>query len=181
MAPYRHVSGKDETQKLMVDLVYGELELPEAPAGWRETLRALGLRTRALMLKHRWLAQLPPQAMFALTPQRLAVAERALASVAGTGLDADLMMTAFQAVSSYVQGATQADIALQSLMAQEGWAGGHDVRAGFALEMTWLLGTGRYPTYGRYVQEAARKDDPQWRFENGLDCVLNGIAAQLGC
>ncbi|MFC7649082.1 TetR/AcrR family transcriptional regulator [Streptosporangium lutulentum] len=60
MAAYRYVSGKDDVMELMVDLVHGELEHSQAD-GWRETMRALALRTRALMLKHPWLAQLSPR------------------------------------------------------------------------------------------------------------------------
>jgi hypothetical protein len=37
-----------------------------------------------------------------------------------------------------------------------------------------------YPTYRRYLREATRKDDPQWQFELGLDCVLDGVAARMG-
>jgi hypothetical protein len=49
-----------------------------------------------------------------------------------------------------------------------------------APQMIWLMNTGRYPTFRRYIGEAARKDDPQWQFETGLDCVLDGIAARMG-
>ncbi|MGW7004620.1 hypothetical protein ACWGCW_17800 [Streptomyces sp. NPDC054933] len=45
--------------------------------------------------------------------------------------------------------------------------------------MAWLMKTGRYPMYERHLGEAARKDDPQWQFEIGPDCVLDGIAARL--
>lgn len=67
MAPYRHVSGKDDLLELMVDHVYTGLTLPEG-LDWRDNLRTLAMRTRELMLGHRWLAQLPPQARLSLTP-----------------------------------------------------------------------------------------------------------------
>jgi len=38
----------------------------------------------------------------------------------------------------------------------------------------------RYPTYRRYAEQAARRDDAAWEFETGLDCLLDGIAARLG-
>ena len=44
----------------------------------------------------------------------------------------------------------------------------------------WLMNTGRYPAFRRYALTATRKDDPQWQFETGLDCVLDGIAARMG-
>ncbi|MFF1867768.1 hypothetical protein [Streptomyces sp. CB03911] len=42
------------------------------------------------------------------------------------------------------------------------------------------MSTGRYPAFHRYALNATRKDDPQWQFETGLDCVLDGIAARMG-
>ncbi|WP_191134248.1 hypothetical protein [Streptomyces sp. col6] len=44
--------------------------------------------------------------------------------------------------------------------------------------MAWLVSTGRFPMYARYIGETRRKDDQQWQFETGLDSVL-GIAARL--
>ncbi|MBN6058440.1 TetR/AcrR family transcriptional regulator C-terminal domain-containing protein, partial [Nonomuraea sp. RK-328] len=101
MAPYRSVSGKDDLLELMIDHVYADLSLPGG-LGWRESLRALAVRTRELMLDHRWLAQLPPQAKLALTPRRMAVAAKALAALDDLGLDADTMMSVFRGVDAYV-------------------------------------------------------------------------------
>ncbi len=41
MAAYRYVTGKDELLELMVDFVYGELDLPDGTDGWRTTMRTL--------------------------------------------------------------------------------------------------------------------------------------------
>lgn len=179
MAAYRYVSGKDDVLELMVDLVYGELELPDA-AGWRETMRALATRTRALMLQHRWLGQLfAAQTAFALTPNLMAVAERALAALDELSTDTDTKMAVFRTVDSYAHGAANAEIAQLRLMEGHGWSSGHEMRDGLAPQMVWLLNTGRYPTFQRYIREGARKDDLQWQFEIGLDCVLDGIAARM--
>ncbi|MFI8289047.1 TetR/AcrR family transcriptional regulator [Streptomyces sp. ms191] len=175
MAAYRHVSGKDDLWALMVDQVSTELEPPDGAAGWRETLRAYAVRTRTMMLRHPWLAQMPTP-LFALTPNRMAAAERQLASLDGLGLDVDTMMAAFRTVGAYVHGATQAEAALGRYMAEQGWESGDATRRALAPQMSYLMETGRYPTYRRYAQGAARKDDAGWQFETGLDCVLDGVA-----
>ncbi|WP_137993737.1 TetR/AcrR family transcriptional regulator [Streptomyces vilmorinianum] len=179
MAAYRHVAGKDELWAVMVDQVSGELEPGEETTGWRETLRAYAVSTRESMLRHPWLAQLPAP-LFAITPRRMAAAERQLASLDGLGLDVDTMMAAFRAVSAYVHGATQAEVSLAQYMKEQGWENGDDTRRGLAPQMSYLMETGRYPTYRRYTQGAARKDDAGWQFETGLECVLDGVAARLG-
>lgn len=181
MAAYRYVSGKDELLELMIDRVYVDADLFGDATGWRETLRALALGTRQLVLAHPWLGQLAsPRASVALTPGRFAVLERALTSLDGLGLDPDTMHAVFVTVSSFTLGQAYAEVAMRQLMAAEGWASGDDVRGALAPQMTYLMNTGKYPTYRKVLQGSARKDDPLWQFETGLDCVLDGIAARTG-
>ncbi|MFV8131758.1 TetR/AcrR family transcriptional regulator [Streptomyces syringium] len=180
MAAYRYVSGKDDILALMVDLVSGELEVPTG-TDWRQSMRALALNTRDLMLEHPWLARLSePQAVLELTPNRMAVTERALTALDGLGLDADTMMSVLQTVAAYAYGSTHSEIAVRQLMQGQGWTSGDEVRTALAPQMMWLMNTGRYPAYLRYAQGAQRKDDARWRFETGLDYVLDGIAARIG-
>ncbi|ATL30061.1 Transcriptional regulator, TetR family [Streptomyces formicae] len=179
MAAYRHVSDKYELSVLMVEWVTGELVVPDGVTGWRDTLRAFAVQARQLMLNHPWLAHMPTP-LYALTPSRMAVAERQLASLDGLGLDADQMMVAFRTVNSYVQGSTQAEVVLRRYRDEQGWSSGHESREALAPQMNYLMETGRYPTYERYGLSATRKDDDAWTFESGLDCVLDGIAARLG-
>jgi len=177
MAAYRYVGGKDELLELMVDFVYGELTLPDDAAGWRTTMRTLALHNRAVLLKHTWMAR---AAVLALTPNQLAVPERVLTALDGLGMDVDTTMAVFRTVTAYVDGAVAAEIGLLRLMRDRGWSDTHESRTGLAPRMNWLMGTGRYPAYQRYIHEATRKDDQQWQFETGLDCVLDGIAARMG-
>jgi AcrR family transcriptional regulator len=179
MAAYRHVSGKDDVLELMADLVYGEVDIP-GDADWRETMRAFARGVRALGLKHPWLTQLSaPQAVSELTPSRLALEERALASLAGLGLDADTAMSVYRTVTVFAHGAIRAEMGLRQLMAEHGWTSGAESRSGLSGQMAWLLNTGRYPAVARWLHDAARRDDLTWQFETGLDYVLDGIAARI--
>ncbi|MFG3253040.1 TetR/AcrR family transcriptional regulator [Streptomyces sp. NPDC048172] len=180
MAAYRYVSGKDEVLELMVDLVYAELTIPEGTSGWRESLRALAVRTRDLTLRHPWLTLLPPRAEFGLTPHRIAMTDQALTALDGLGLDMDARMTAVRTVEVYAHGAAGDEVALRRMMADRGWSGIDEVKRSLAPQMRWLMENDRNPAYLRYLREAAHKEDPQWRFELGLECVLDGIGARLG-
>jgi AcrR family transcriptional regulator len=53
MALYRHVANKDDLLDGMVDLVFGELEIPTG-VGWREAMRTRALDMRQALLRHRW-------------------------------------------------------------------------------------------------------------------------------
>ncbi|MFJ3215441.1 TetR/AcrR family transcriptional regulator [Kitasatospora sp. NPDC086801] len=176
MAAYRYVSGKDELIDLMVDFVYGELPLDAPATGWRDTMHTLALHLRAMNLAHPWIVR---AAALPLTPNQLAIPERAFAALADHGLDADTTMAVFRTVIGYVQGSVAAEIALHTLQRDHGWSDGDETRAGLASRMSFLMGTGRYPSYQHYLHEATRKDDPTWQFETGLDCVLTGIATHL--
>ncbi|MEU3838831.1 TetR/AcrR family transcriptional regulator [Streptomyces sp. NPDC028635] len=177
MAAYRYVSGKDELLELMVDFVYGELELPEEAMDWREAMRTLALRIRAVLLKHAWVTR---ATWCAPTPNQLALPERALTALSALDLDADTAMAVFSTVTAYVHGAVDSEIGLTQMLRGRGWSSREEARSGLASHMTWLMNTGRYPRYEHYLGDATRKDDLQWQFETGLDCVLDGIAARLG-
>ncbi|WP_327353851.1 TetR/AcrR family transcriptional regulator [Streptomyces sp. NBC_01304] len=179
MAAYRHVTGKDDLWALMIDRVSAELTVSEDVTGWREVLRSFAVQTRELMLRHPWMAHVPAP-VIQLTPSRMAVAERQLAALVDRGLDADSMMAAFRSVSSFVQGAVQSEIALREYKELHGWKSGDEARQALAPQMNYLMTTGRYPVYRQYALAAARKDDPTWEFEFGVDCVLDGIAKRLG-
>ncbi|MGW1526415.1 TetR/AcrR family transcriptional regulator [Streptomyces sp. NPDC001588] len=176
MAAYRYVTGKDELLELMVDFVYGELDLPDGTDGWRTTMRTLALRIREVLLRHSWVTR---ATWCAPTPHQLAVPEAALAALDGLGLDADTAMAVYSTVTAYVHGAVDSEIGLTRLLRVRGWSSREEARTGLASQMTWLMSTGRFPMYARYIGEADRKDDLQWQFETGLDCVLDGIAARL--
>ncbi|MFJ6381992.1 TetR/AcrR family transcriptional regulator [Kitasatospora sp. NPDC092039] len=177
MAAYRYVSGKDELIELMVDSVYGRLPLDAPAEGWRETMRALAVHLRAMHLAHPWTVRAATP--FALSPHQLAVPEHAFTALADHGLDADTTMAVFRTVTGYVHGSVSTEIALEALRRERGWSDGDQIRAGLAPRMSWLMATGRYPGYERYLHEATRKDDPDWQFETGLDCVLDGIATHF--
>jgi hypothetical protein len=113
------------------------------------------------------------------TPNQLAVPEGAFAVLASLDLDADTMMAILRTVTSYVHGAVEDEISLLRLMQMRGWSSGPETRTGLAPQMTWLISTGRYPAYERYMRAAARKDDLKWQFDLGLDCVLDGIASRM--
>ncbi|MFI2610642.1 TetR/AcrR family transcriptional regulator [Kitasatospora sp. NPDC018619] len=177
MAAYRYVSGKDELIELMVDFVYSRLPLDAPAGGWRDTMRTLALALRAMHLAHPWTVR--TSTPFSLSPHQLAVPEYAFAALAEHGLDADTTMAVFRAVTGYVHGSVTTEVTLAALRREQGWTDGDQTRAGLAPRMTWLMGTGRYPNYQRYLHEATRKDDPDWHFTTGLDAVLDGITTHF--
>ncbi|KAB8187744.1 TetR/AcrR family transcriptional regulator [Microbispora catharanthi] len=178
MGLYRYVRGKDDVIELMVDAVYAEEARAGEGSDWREVLRVSALRLRALTLRHPWLVETTAQSG-PLTPNFVARTDRLLASLDGLGLDADTAMTVVGTVTAFVAGATTARIRMDRLMRKEGAEKMDDLRSLYSSRMRWLLESGRYPAFERYIRQGVRKDDDDWQFELGLDSVLDGIAARL--
>jgi AcrR family transcriptional regulator len=54
MALYKHVANKEELLDGMVDIVFGEIELPSAELDWRSAMRRRAISTREALTRHSW-------------------------------------------------------------------------------------------------------------------------------
>src|SRR5215813_7345456 len=164
MSLYWHIRSKEELLDLMIDSIVGEPEVPEPSGDWRADLRAIACSTRDTLHRHRWAVNFmggrPP-----LGPKSLRTLERALSVFDGLGLDKATEMTMLTAVNTYVLGAVLRE--KQALLK----------------EFTERIrGAGRFPHMVAMMAEGVDPDAPETRderFEFGLDCLLDGIAARL--
>lgn len=180
MALYRYVTGKDELFELMLDTAFAAHPAEPPVAGWRGAMRAHAEHSRATALRHPWILELTATQVVTLTPNVVADIDSALAALTAAGLDADTAMAALHTVRAYIRGALADEIGQRELMKRQNWSDGDDLRDAYGPRMSWLMNTGRYPAYRDYCKTADRKDDFAWRYDFGLDCVLDGLAARLG-
>jgi len=54
MALYKHVANKDQLLDGMVDIVFGEIELPPVELDWRAAMRCRAISTREALIRHSW-------------------------------------------------------------------------------------------------------------------------------
>ena len=54
MALYRHVANKEDLLDGMVDVVFGEMYVPEVGGRWKQELRERGTSARAALQRHPW-------------------------------------------------------------------------------------------------------------------------------
>jgi len=185
MSLYWHVGSKEELLDLMLESIEAEAEAPEPSGDWQADLRAFARRTRAGMLRHRWAMEFlggrPPSG-----PNDARNLERLLGMLDGTGLDARTTMDILGTVGTYVVGAVireaqeirgqrDQELAEASLTEEE-------IRAERERYRKWFEASGRYPRITRMMEAGIDPDSPETRderFEFGLDCVLDGIAARL--
>ncbi|MFC3893522.1 TetR/AcrR family transcriptional regulator [Lentzea rhizosphaerae] len=117
---YRHVANKDELIELVVDEVYGEMEVPyEGP--WQASVAEAARSLRAMVLRHPWVASVLGQVGLAeLGPNLSDRSARLLALFTDDGFPEDEADLAMKTVLGYVVGMTVSEAAYVQLLARSG-------------------------------------------------------------
>jgi AcrR family transcriptional regulator len=117
---YRHVANKDELIELVVDEVYGEMEI--SPSGpWRASVADAARSLRAMVLRHPWVASVLGQVGLAeLGPNLSDRSAALLALFTGGGFPDDEADLAMKTVLGYVVGMTVSEAAYVQLLARSG-------------------------------------------------------------
>jgi AcrR family transcriptional regulator len=185
MSLYWHVGSKEELLDLMLESIEAEVEAPEPSGDWRADLRVFAHRARAGMLRHRWAMEFlggrPPTG-----PNDARNLERLLGMLDGFGLDARTTMDVLGALVTYVMGAVIREA--QEIRGQrdeelaEAHMSAEELHAERERYRKWFEASGNYPRIAHLMESGIDPDSPDTRderFEFGLDCVLDGIAARL--
>lgn len=186
MSLYWHIGSKEELLDLMIDAIIGEAEEPGLPADWRTGLRAMACATRATLHRHRWAVNFmggrPPSG-----PKSLRNLERSLGVLDHLGLDLATAMAVLMAVGTYVLGAVLREIQEANgeryLAEQFADISDAEKQAVLAEFTERVRESGRFPHMVAMMTEGIDPDAAETRderFEFGLDCLLDGIAARLG-
>jgi AcrR family transcriptional regulator len=168
MALYRHAKSKEVVIGLLVNQVHAEMILRDITSkSWRTVMRESAFLSRQVMLRHRWLPDLPASLVYASTPDGRSAVEQMLASLKGNGLTVDTMMDIAVSVGSYSRAMAFAEIAE---------ARSHEIE---------LPGLGaspmsHFPILEEYMYSGSSTGDADKRFEFGLECLLEGISSRLG-
>jgi AcrR family transcriptional regulator len=185
MSLYWHISAKEELLDLMLDAVQGEIEIPEPSGDWRADLEAVARSWRTVMHRHRWAMDFiggrPP-----MGPNSLRNAERGLAVLGGLGLPKAEGINILMTVTTYVMGAAIRE--MQEVRGEQDWKreleglSEHEVDKLLAEYVESLRTSARYPLLLEMIDEGIDPDAPDTRdarFEFGLGCLLDGIAARV--
>lgn len=54
MSLYKHVAGKEQILEGMLELVLGQIDIPEEGADWREAMRRRAFSARKVLIRHSW-------------------------------------------------------------------------------------------------------------------------------
>jgi AcrR family transcriptional regulator len=110
MSLYNHVANKRDLLEGMLDLVGGEVELPDpCTVDWKDGLRQVATDTHAMLLRHRWAG--PISTYHFPGPNGWRRAETILGLLAAGGFDGHLRDLGYHAVTLHVSGFTAQQIA----------------------------------------------------------------------
>ncbi|MEU4387524.1 TetR/AcrR family transcriptional regulator [Promicromonospora sp. NPDC023805] len=179
---YRHVANKDELMELVVDDIYGELEIPVAggPADWRAAATRAASDLRAMALRHPWIApELGQAGLTHVGPNTMRVSSELLALFEAAGFPAQEKDRAMGTLMAYVIGIATSEAAYLSLIARSGrteseWVADQRPRFDEASQEHPRLREG-----GSAQQDVDPKKIRDDDFAYGLDRILDGLAARL--
>jgi AcrR family transcriptional regulator len=110
MSLYNHVANKRDLLEGMLDLVSGEIRLPDpADVDWKDGLRRIAADHHDLLLRHRWAG--PVSTDHFPGPNRWRISEAILELLAAGGLDGHLRDLGYHAITLHVSGFTSQQLA----------------------------------------------------------------------
>jgi AcrR family transcriptional regulator len=103
MSLYHHVANKDDILDGMIDIVFGEIELPAAGEDWKTAMRARARSARAALTRHPWAVGLM-ESRSSPGPATLRHHDAVLGSCRRAGFSVAMAAHAFSLIDSYIYG-----------------------------------------------------------------------------
>ena len=103
MSLYNHVANKGELLDAMVDVVFGEIDLPAATTNWKAAMRQRAISAREVLSRHRWAIGLM-ESRTTPGPATLGHHDAVIGSLRGGGFSVELAAHAFAVLDSYIYG-----------------------------------------------------------------------------
>jgi AcrR family transcriptional regulator len=169
MALYRHVRNKDEILDGIVDVVVGEIAVPDPGEDWKIAMRQRVMAARQVMLRHTWAPRLLEERT-TLGPAVLGYIDSVLAILSRGGFSIDMAHHALHVMGSRILGFNQ-DLFDDSAEP----APGPEAAAILARAMA-----DKYPRITDLALAVSHEGglggcDDDFEFEFGLDLILDGL------
>ncbi len=169
MSLYNHVASKDELLDGMVDIVFGEIDLPSGEAGWKTEMRQRAESARQALQRHPWAIAL----MSSRTSPGLATLrhhDAVIGSLRTAGFSVQMAAHAFSLIDSYIYG-----FALQEATLPFGDT--EEETAEVAQMMMAQVPAEEFPNLTEFTVEHILRPGYDYgeEFGFGLDLILEGL------
>lgn len=172
MSLYHHVANKEAVVDGMIDIVFGQIELPAAGLHWRAAMRRRGDSVRAVLGRHPWAAGLM-ESRTSPGPANLRHHEAVLACLRAAGFSLEMTGHAYSLLDSYIYGFAQQETSLPLGSAEQLRASADSIMA--------AIPPGEYPHLVEYATERVMRPgfDYSEEFAFGLELILDGLERAL--
>ena len=103
MSLYHYVPNKERLLDGMVDIVFGEIELPSAGVDWKTALRRRAIATREVLNRHRWAVGLM-ESRASPGPASFRLHDAVLGYLREGGFSIELTIQAYSVLDAYIYG-----------------------------------------------------------------------------
>ena len=103
MSLYHHVAGKDAILDGIVDVVFGEIELPSGEGGWKAAMRRRAVSAREALRRHPWATALM-ESRSTPGPANLRHHDAVLGVLRNAGFSVELAAHAYSLLDAYIYG-----------------------------------------------------------------------------
>jgi AcrR family transcriptional regulator len=103
MSLYHHVANKEDLLDGMIDVVFGEIELPGGGEDWKTAMRARAISARRVLLRHGWAIGFM-ESRSSPGPATLRHHEAVIGRLRDAGFSIELAAHAFSVLDSYIYG-----------------------------------------------------------------------------
>jgi AcrR family transcriptional regulator len=173
MSLYNHVANKSELLDGMVDVVFGEIDLPGGESDWRSAMRQRAISARTVLSRHRWAIGLM-ESRTTPGPATLRHHDAVIGSLRGGGFSVAMAAHAFSVLDSYIYGFALQEANLPFDTGEETAELAQAILAQFPAD--------EYPHLTELTVEHVLQ--PGYDYGNeyafGLDLILDGLAHARG-
>ena len=172
MSLYKHVANKEDLLDGMVDLVFGEIDLPTGEAGWRPAMRERAVSARSALTRHPWATALM-QSRTSPGAATLRHHDTVIGTLRRAGFSVVLTAHAFSAIDAYVYGFALQERSLPFETVEQAEEVGRQMFA--------RMPAGEFPHLTEFTVEHVLQPGYDYgaEFEYGLDLVLDGLERAL--
>jgi AcrR family transcriptional regulator len=172
MSLYHHVANKDDILDGLVDVVFGEIDLPSGDEGWKAAMRRRALSAREALRRHPWATGLMDSRP---TPgaANLRHHDAVLGVLRGAGFSLELAAHAYSLLDSYIYGFALQEASLPFHTSEEAAQVAQAIMAEFPAS--------EYPHLTEIAVDHVLQ--PGYDYGNeylfGLDLILDGLEQAL--
>jgi len=176
MSLYYHVPNKDELIGGMIEIVFGEIDLPPTGVEWKTAMRQRANSTRAALNRHRWAVGLMESRAMP-GPASFRLHDTVLGCLREAGFSIELTIQAYSVLDAYIYGFALQEKTVPFETAEESAAIAQEQAREFEARTDELRLAKEFPYLAEVVAGHVAKVgyDFGQAFEYGLDLILDAL------